>query len=369
MPKHYFLGQNAHFSRRERLAHTFAFGLPKDSRKLHEYLANRYQTSPNHVAITKNGRSALAIALQFNLKKGSEVIINGFTCYAVIEALKAAGMKPVFADINRETLHFDAKTLKNALEKHPKVKGLIIQNTLGMPVDIESIEKFAQKHGLKIFEDMAHCAGVFYPDGREVGTVGIAAALSFGKEKSIDSITGGAVILHDASLPAIKAPSKLPKFSDTFRARFYPLFGAIYRGLTKIKLGSIWMGFLIKTKQVERSANSKLDLTRRPAHFVTKTALKQFQKLPKIGRPPIRTFYLVNNRDEVLNKLRQNGFYFDGEWFETPIAPERFYKKAHFPEDECPVAVEVAQKIINLPSHYNKAALKPAIKIIEEYTK
>ena len=69
MPKHYFLGQNAHFSRRERLAHTFAFGLPKDSRKLHEYLANRYQTSPNHVAITKNGRSALAIALQFNLKK------------------------------------------------------------------------------------------------------------------------------------------------------------------------------------------------------------------------------------------------------------------------------------------------------------
>lgn len=367
MPKHYFLGQASHFTRAERLSHTFAFGLPKDSDNLRNLLAKKYNSDVNHVALAKNGRTALAIALKSSLKSNSEVIINGFTCYAVIEAVRAANLKPVFADINPETLHFDEKTLEEAFKKHPDARGIIIQNTLGIPVDIVKIEKFAQKYALKIFEDLAHCTGAFYPDGREVGTVGIATALSFGKEKSIDAITGGAVIIKDTSLPVIQAPKNLPKFSETFRARFYPLFGAIYRGLSKIKLERLWIGFLIKTHQIERSASSKLDFYRRPPHFVAKMALKQFQKLPKNGRKPIRKFVLVNNREELLKKLRENGFYFDGEWYETPIAPERLYKKVRFPESECKTATEIAQKIINLPTHYPEKELKPALKIIEEY--
>lgn len=368
MSKHYFLGQAAHFSRAERLKHTFSIGRKKDFRKLRAFLADKYGSDIDHVAITKNGRTALAIALKTNLEKSAKVVINGFTCYAVIEAVKAAGMTPVFADIEEKTLHFDAKTLEKVLASNDNVQGIIIQNTLGMPVDIAAIEKVAEEHGLKIFEDMAHCTGIKYADGREAGTVGVAAALSFGKEKSIDAITGGAVILRDLTLPSVKNPRKRPSFADTFRARFYPLFGAIYRGLAHIKLEKIWMGFLIKTHQVERSANSKLDFERRPAYFVAKTALRQLKSLPK-DRQPIRKYVLVNNRDEVLAKLKDAGYYFDGFWFETPIAPARFYKKANFDEDECKTATRIAAEIINLPTHYDDKALEPALKIIEEYKK
>ena len=368
MSKHFFLGQVAHFSRSERLKHTFSIGRKNDFRKLRTFLADKYGSNVSHVAITKNGRTALAIALKANLEKGAKVVINGFTCYAVIEAVEAAGMTPVFADIEEKTLHYNAKILEKVLAANENVQGIIVQNTLGIPVDIAAIEEVAKEHDLKIFEDMAHCTGIKYADGREAGTVGVAAALSFGKEKSIDAIVGGAVILRDLSLPSVKNPRKKPTFADTFRARFYPLFGAIYRGLARIKLEKFWMGFLIKTHQVERSANSKLDFERRPAYFVAKTALRQLKKLPE-NRQPIRRFALVKSRDELLAKLKTAGYYFDGFWFETPIAPARFYKKANFDEDRCKTAVEVAAEIINLPTHYDDKALEPALKIIEEYKK
>lgn len=365
MPKHFFLGQASHYTRAEVLAHTFSIGTAKSSRKLREFLTKKYQAK--QVALTRNGRSALALALKAALPKNSEVIVNGFTCYAVLEAVKAAGMKPVFADIDTTTIHFNVKTLADTLEKHPDAEAMIIQNTFGITVDITAIEKFARQHNLKIFEDLAHCTGMLYQDGRMVGTVGVAAAMSFGKEKSIDTITGGALIVNDENLK-IQAPTNRPKFGDSMRARFYPLFGAIYRTLSYIKLESVWMSFLIKTHQVERSANSRLDITERPAHFVAKRALKLFRKLPQ-NRPPIRQFVLVNFRDKALATLKEHGYYFDGFWFETPIAPERFYKLANFPEDECPVATMVAKSIINFPTHYSKSQLKLARKLIKEFEK
>ncbi len=367
MSKHYFLAQASRFSAGERFKRLFAVGTKKGQKELCAYLAKRYGSDEAHVAITKNGRTALAIALKTTLEPGSKVVVNGFTCYAVLEALKAAKMVPVFADINPETLHYDEKILA-ALLKERDIKGIIIQNTLGLPVDIAKIENLTKKSGIKIFEDMAHCTGTYYKDGREVGTVGVAAALSFGKEKSLDAAAGGAVVIRDLSFPAVKAPKKHATFADTFRARFYPTFCAFYRLLAKIKLETIWMGFLIKTHQVERSANNKLDFERRAPRFTAKIVLKQLQNLPK-NRQPIRKFVLVRDRDELLVKLKRNGYHFDGFWFETPIAPERFYKKANFDESACPNATKIAKEIINLPTHYDEANLIPALKIIEEYKK
>ena len=248
-----------------------------------------------------------------------------------------------------------------------KPVGIIIQNSLGDPVDIVSIEKFAKQHNLTIIEDLAHCAGVKYTDGREAGTVGAAAALSFGKDKSIDTISGGAVVLRDPCETVIKAPSKLPKISDTLRARFYPLFGAIARGLSYIKLGGAFMRCLVKIHWVEKSADNKLDLERKIAKFEARLALKQLKNLKKSGEPPLREFYLVRDRAEVLKKLQEKGYYFGGFWYEKPVSPERYYKKVHFPEDKCSVATEVASKIINFPTYYSKKDLEPARKIVAEY--
>ncbi len=361
MKKHYFLGSAANYKGRL-WAHTFVVGLEKDRGALQRFLSQKYS---GEAILTKNGRSALALALKAYFEPGDAVIVNGFTCYAVYEAVKAAELVPIWADINKENLNFDIESLKHIVED--KIKGIIIQNSLGNPVDITTIEKFAKKHNLAIIEDLAHCVGVKYTDGREAGTVGAAAALSFGKDKSIDTISGGAVILRHPCKSTIKAPSKLPKVSDILRARFYPLLGTISRGLSYIHLGGIWMRCLVKIHWVEKSADNRLDLERKIAKFEAKLALKQLKELKKSGEAPIREFCLVRDRAEVLKKLQARGYYFGGFWYERPVSPERYYKKVHFPEDKCPVATEVAKKIINLPTYYSEKDLEPARRIIAEY--
>lgn len=362
----YFLGQAANY--KGKIAHhLFAAGGKKDKMALRRFLAKKYQVDYEKTALYHTGRSALCAAIKILVPRKSEVLVNGFTCYAVVEAVKKAGCRPVFADIDTSNLHFGEKELKKALKLHPEAKAIIVQNTLGMPADIVGIEKIAKKCGLVIIEDLAHSTGVVYEDGREVGTVGAAAAFSFGKDKSIDTIAGGALILRGEKVFNLAQPEKKSRISDSLRERWYPVFGGIYRGLAKIKLEKVWMGILLKIHFVQRSADAECDIERGLRGWQAKLALEQFKKLPKKGRKPLREFVLVNNREELLAKLHNLGYFFDGFWYEKPVSPERYYKKVKFPEEECPNAVLVGKKIINIPTHYKKTDLKEAWRLIREY--
>ena len=391
--RHYFLGMAAGYETAGWVEHLFTIGKKKDLDELTRFLAKKYN---GEAILTKNGRSALTLALKAYFEPGDAVIVNGFTCYAVYEAVKAAGLVPIFADISKEDLNFDVDTLTNAADGHfevvrdngseiaseprddgrersgpkngrPCVRGIIVQNTLGNPANIRAITKFAKEHELTIIEDLAHCAGVKYTDKRETGTVGAACVLSFGKDKSIDTISGGAVVFREPKKHDIKAPSNHPKLSDHLRARFYPMFGGMCRGLTYIGIGGAVMRGLVKIHWVERSADNKLDLTRRLSKFEAKLALKRLKDLKRNGEPPLRDFVFVRDRDELLKKLQAKGYYFSGFWYEKPVSPVRYYKKVHFPEKECPNAIYAAEHIINLPIYYSRRDLGPAMKIIKEY--
>lgn len=362
--RHYYLGMAAGYGGIEWARHTFAVGRKKDYSALRQFLSERYG---GEAFLCKNGRSALALALKAYFKPGDAVLVNGFTCYAVYEAVKAAKLTPVFVDISGDDLNFTAKHLEGAMTSD--VKGIIVQNTLGNPVDIVKVEKFAKERGLRIIEDLAHSAGVRYSDGREAGTVGVATAWSFGKDKSIDTISGGAVVFRTPREHESVMPSKTPRPSEHLRARFYPTFGAICRWLSYVKLGGILMRGLVKIHWVEKSADSKLDLTRLPSKFEAKLALEQFRRLRKNGEPPLREFCFVEKRSEVLAKLQKAGYYFAGFWYEKPVSPERYYKKVHFPEKECPRAVWAAEHILNLPNYYTGRDLASARKIIKPYLK
>lgn len=363
--KRYFLGVAAKYSPRERRQHIFAVGRKRDVAMLEDYLGRHYG---GRAVLCKNGRSGLALALMAYLDKGEAVIINGFTCYAVVEAVKAAGLKPVYADITKENLNFDLAKLEAMLRAGSTIpKGIIVQNSLGNPVDMRAIEKLAKRYDLTIIEDLAHSAGVYYPDGREAGTVGAAAVWSFGKDKAIDTTSGGAVVLRHSCKHEIEAPSLAPKPSDALRARFYPLWGAMYRGLTPMRLNGVLMRCLLKLHWVEKSADNRLDLTRKISKFEAKLAFEQLNKLKKKAETPLREFYLVRERDEVLKRLKAAGYYFDGLWYEKPVSPERYYRRVKFPEAECETAVYVAQHIVNIPKYYTKRELAPALQIIKEF--
>lgn len=362
-----FLGQASNYKAADVLKHLFAFGTKKYSDSLKKYLANKYQTDPSLVFLMSNGRSAIAAGLKLMLPKGGEVIINGFTCYAVLQAVEKAGCKPIYADIDEKTLNFSIGTLESCLKRHPKAKAIIIQNTLGIMVNIAEIEKFAKENHLLILEDLAHTAGFKYSDGREVGSVGSVAALSFGKGKSLDSITGGALVVNDSSLPTFHFQNHQPKLADTLRARWYPVFGAIGRCFSDVHLEKYWYGPLIRLRMIERAVDAKLDLSTRLAHWQAKLILSQMRKKDVEGALPIRTHRFVRDRQLVLQKLDEAGYNFKEVWYDVPVSPVRYYDMINFPEQECPVATAVAAKIINLPTYYPSEELRGAIKLVEEY--
>ncbi|MBQ2638780.1 DegT/DnrJ/EryC1/StrS aminotransferase family protein [Candidatus Saccharibacteria bacterium] len=378
----FFLGQAANL-RGKILKHTFSTGARKDYDELKKYLAGHYDVDLKNVFLYHNGRTALSAGLRAAVpKKNGEhpgVLITALTCYAVVEAVKSAGFTPVFADIDEKTLHFNGRTAESALKKHKNVRAIIVQNNLGYPCDIKSIKTVAKKHNLVLIEDLAHCAGISYDNKKEAGTLGDVVALSFGKGKSIDTISGGALVLRAKEITYVergrfktkevklpKEPGRKPKFSDRFRDRFYPLFGTLIRGFYHLKLGRLFTSFLLKTHQIKRSADADLDLKVRLTYWQAKLALEQLKSLPK-DRPPLREFYFVEDREKVLKELEKNGFIMNEIWYDIPVSPERYYNKVRFPENECPVATEISKHLINLPTYYKRTELQPARKIIKKY--
>lgn len=383
------LGQASNYSAGQVGRQLFALGTQKDSERLQEALAERYRVPTQNVSLYHTGRSALAAALKAVAPEGKKnVIIPGLTCIAVVRAVKAAGCRPIFVDIRRENLEYDYQKLEQTLAKLERdtkdsdIKDIaiskkaldnsdtvcyngsivLVQNTLGISWDVSKIEKLASKYHALIVEDLAHCAGRFYADGREVGTVGAAAALSFGKGKAIDTISGGALIVRDGVMQDL--PTKKPKISDRLRDRWYPLFGSVARGLWSCGIGKVLIGGLVKIHLVQRSADAELNLEHRLTHWQAKLALKQLRNLPQT---PMRDYKLVRKRSEVLQKFQQNGYCLDEIWYDTPVSPARYAKEVDFPSRDCPETVKIAQEIINFPTWYAPEKLERAYEIAKEY--
>ncbi len=365
----YHLGLCSHYSSSDILRHTFACGNEDHLTELRAYLAAHYGATYDHVAVYANGRTALSVALKAVTKRGGKVVVTSLTCYAVIQAVKSAGCIPIFADVDKATLHFGAKELEKALEGEKDVQAVIVQNNLGIPVNIEEIEQVAKAHKLEIVEDLAHCTGVKYADGREAGTVGRVAVLSFGKGKSIDTITGGAVVFTNSMDTPVTQPTQAPTKSDSLRARFYPVISLIIRGGYNLhpKIGKVLTALFLNLRWIKRSADGNVDTKLRLSYWQCKLALRQMQALPRQGRQPIRDFYLVSDRETVLRNLEKNGYIFNDVWYTVPVAPERYFRKADFHPEACPVATELAKQIINFPTWYEKGELKPALKVINDY--
>lgn len=383
-----FLGLASHFSARELWRHSFAVGSGDDYRELERRLAERYDATLYNTSLIFSGRSAISLALKSfissgKIAKGDHVVLNSFTCHAVLQAIKHAGLVPVFADLEKapsgEILpNYSAQTLKALVKSDPKIKVFILQNTFGTPVDIDAFAKVKKEYNLLALEDLAHCAGRFYVhhDGtkQEIGTFGDAVCLSFGKGKSLDTTTGGAVLLRNPDLAFPKSFDKVHlKQNEAFggdvpRASWYPLFGAIARGLAHVHLEKPFLALLLKLRWIERSADTKLKEDETIALWQAKLALAQFKSLPA---RPLREYFLVSDRATCLKELRKHGYRLEEFWYEVPVSPERYYASVHFPEAACPNAVFFAAHVVNLPTWYkskkHRASVAKARAIIKKY--
>jgi dTDP-4-amino-4,6-dideoxygalactose transaminase len=156
-------------------------------------LANFFGVS---YAITfDSGRTGLAMALKaLDVGPGADVLVQAYTCVVVVNAIRAAGAQPIFVD-TKDNFFMDPADAERKMT--PRTKVMIIQHTFGIPADMDALLAVAQKQRLKVIEDCAHTIGGTYR-GKLLGTFGDSAMFSFGSDKVISSVRGGAVVTNNS---------------------------------------------------------------------------------------------------------------------------------------------------------------------------
>jgi dTDP-4-amino-4,6-dideoxygalactose transaminase len=151
--------------------------------------------------VTNNGTVALQIALKALGVKG-EVITTPFSYVATTSSIVWENCKPVFVDIDKETMNIDPNLIEAAISR--KTTAILATHCFGNSCDIDAIQQLADKYNLKVIYDAAHCFGTKYK-GRSVLEYGDVSTLSLHATKLIHCVEGGAVVTKDPNLLKIMA--------------------------------------------------------------------------------------------------------------------------------------------------------------------
>lgn len=130
-----------------------------------------------------------------DLPEGSEVLVAAYNYYVVVRVLMQRGLRPVFVDIDRETLSMDPDDLRRKLSRSSSL--VVVTHMFGVPADMAAIVRICEQHGVALFEDCAHGVGTI-AHGRHVGCFGDGALFSFGPFKSVTCFGGGMLALRAA---------------------------------------------------------------------------------------------------------------------------------------------------------------------------
>lgn len=161
-------------------------------------LALKNELKVKNLSLFNNGTIALVTAIKaLNLPYGSEVITTPFTFAATPHSIVWNGLKPVFCDIEPNTMTIDPNKIEELIT--PNTSAILGVHVYGFPCDVEAIQKIADKHNLKVIYDAAHCFSTEI-NGRGIGTFGDISAFSFHATKLFNTIEGGALTYNDDSL-------------------------------------------------------------------------------------------------------------------------------------------------------------------------
>lgn len=146
------------------------------------------------IALFNNGTIALLTALQA-LRITGEVITTPYSFVATAHSLLWNGIKPVFVDIDPQTLNLDPSRIEAAIT--PQTTAIMPVHCYGNPCDIAAIEQIADNYNLKVIYDAAHAFGV-EDGGGSILRHGDLSVLSFHATKVFNTFEGGAIVCPDA---------------------------------------------------------------------------------------------------------------------------------------------------------------------------
>lgn len=148
-----------------------------------------------HALALNSCTAGLYLALDvIGIKPGDEVITTPITFAATANVIVHHGARPVFVDVERETMNIDPHKIEEAIT--PRTKAIIPVHTAGRPCKMDEIMDIARRHGLVVIEDAAHAVEAWYK-AQKVGNIGDITAFSFYVTKNVTTGEGGMVTTNN----------------------------------------------------------------------------------------------------------------------------------------------------------------------------
>ena len=152
----------------------------------------------SHTSLFNNGTIALLTAIKaLNLPYKSEVITTPFTFAATPHCIAWNDLRPVFCDIERDTMTIDANKIESLIT--PNTSAILGVHVYGFPCNVSKIDEIAKKYNLKVIYDGAHAFSTEI-DGVGIGTFGDITMFSFHATKLFNTVEGGCLTFSDPDM-------------------------------------------------------------------------------------------------------------------------------------------------------------------------
>ncbi len=292
-----------------------------------------------------SGTSGLHLLVRaLEIGEGDEVITTPFSFIASANCILFERARPVFVDIDPDTLNMDPALTKTAVT--PRTRALLPVHAFGQPAAMGPLMEIAERHGLKVIEDACEAIGAHYR-GRPAGSFGDGSVFAFYPNKQITTGEGGVVLTDDEKI--------------AFLCRSMRNQG---RGEGGGWLDHERLGFNYRLDELS-CALGLVQLQRLPEILARREAVAEkynqlLAEIPGVTIPHISPevkmswfVYVIRlaqgiDRDRVLKLMQERGVqcrpYF------TPIHLQPFYRKQFgFKEGDFPVTEAVGRAVLALP--------------------
>ena len=316
-------------------------------KKIAEYVGAK------HAIAVNSGTSALHLCVRsLGIKDGDEIITTPFSFIASANCALFERAKPVFVDINSDTLCIDASKIEEKITS--KTKAILPVHIFGHPCNMDVILGIAKKHKLTVIEDACEALGAEY-NGKKVGSLGDCGVFAFYPNKQITTSEGGVIVTNDDNIAELCRSMRNQGRTEGEGWLSHKRLGFNYRlGELNAALGAVQMDrieeILGKREKVARMYNENLKNVKGILTPYVDSGIKMswFVYVIRLDSK----LFSQTDRDKIIEKLSERGIgcknYF------PPIHLEPFYKEMFgYKEGDFPVVEATSKSTIALPFYNN----------------
>ncbi|MFH1453710.1 MAG: DegT/DnrJ/EryC1/StrS family aminotransferase [Armatimonadota bacterium] len=296
-----------------------------------------------YAAACSNGTVALhMILLAYGIGPGDEVILPSLTFVSTATSLMYAGVKPIFAEIKKDTFNIDPGDIEKRIT--PRTKAVTVVHYGGQPADMDEIRKICGKHNLILIEDSAEAHGAEYK-GRCAGSLGDVSVFSFTCTKIITTGEGGLILTNNKD---IHDKIKLLRNHGQTAPYRHEILGYNYR-FNDVQ-AAIGLEQLKKLDKIFKTKNENAKYLSEKLNKIK--GIKTPYKAPDRTHPfmiysVLLDEELISKRDTILKYLHDNKI--QARAYFPPAHMQPVFAHLGYKEGDLPVTESVWKRIISLP--------------------